>query len=121
MGEFILLAKKPHPLKPLSKWKIISGYLCGALIIIVVSWTYYTTKREKDLLIKSGQITQGVIIKTVSRKRGLDVQYEFFVSGRRFTSWGKTYNELRTGDTLEVVYLRFDPIINRLKSELMKK
>ncbi|MBL7896734.1 MAG: hypothetical protein JNK50_15660 [Bacteroidia bacterium] len=106
-------------MKSLSKRYIIISYVIGIILIIILSWSNFITKETKEELITHGKVCKATIIKTANRKRGLDIQYEYFVAGKTYTSWDKVYNDSsQTGDEIEIVYLPNEPSISRLKSEI---
>lgn len=98
----------------MSTRKIILSYIIGAILAIILVWAYKVDKEEKALLKSDNQITTGVVIRTVNRKRGFDFQFKYWVKGRKYTNWEKIYgNIVSVGDSVKVMYYTKDPNISK--------
>ena len=107
-------------MKPLSRRYIITSYIVGFIVIIILVWTYYDEKSEREQLINNGQICKAIIIKAVDRKRGLDVQYKYVLEGKTYTNWEKVYKDLQLGDEINILYLPTNPATSRPVAEIIE-
>lgn len=97
----------------LSAPKIVINYVVGILLVLVLVWAYKMDKKEKLLLESDNQITTGIVIKTINRKRGFDFQFKYWVRGRKYTNWEKIYgNTVNVGDSVNVIYYTKNPNIS---------
>lgn len=98
----------------MSNRRIVISYVLGIILTIVLIWVYRVTQKEKSLLKSENQITKGVVIKTVNRKRGFDFEFKYWVRGRKYTNWEKIYgNTVSVGDSVMVMYYPKDPTISK--------
>lgn len=98
----------------MSNRRIVISYVLGIILTIVLIWVYRVTQKEKSLLKSENQITKGVVIKTVNRKRGFDFEFKYWVRGRKYTNWEKIYgNTVSVGDSVMVMYYPKDPAISK--------
>lgn len=98
----------------MSNRRIVISYVLGIILTIVLIWVYRVTQKEKSLLKSENQITKGVVIKTVNRKRGFDFEFKYWVRGRKYTNWEKIYgNTVSVGDSVMVMYYPKNPTISK--------
>lgn len=99
--------------------KIIKTILIFVILTIFITYFYRKNKEERIILKKYGIEVKGIVEKRIIRKRGVDLKYIYQVNEKKYESWTNVNdNNIKVGDSIDIIYYEKDPRINRYKKKL---